>query len=598
MFQALLLEALKDKFKNWETGRKDGVSSALSENASVYFTIGHGILNETYFPSPDNIVLHSIRFFINNKIDESELTYKVQLKDLFAPTYIVKTRFKNLTIEKDFAQNIHSSTLLLRYIFSETISGSFKIYPFLESVVKKSKRNIIIKSKSAFINISLDIDFTFEQVEDFIIIYVSNIKAANLALSFGQTIEETIKVRHSKFEKVQEDFANQWANYISSLNIGSTDPLFLRSIINIKSMEDRLHKGAVVASIAFPWGDKLPLTERNGYHLIWVRDLFFISIAMYLAGDKNFAHNSLDYMVKYLQREDGSFKQNSTINGEERWHSTQMDQVAFPIILAYVLKRFDLIKSLRKSSDYIFKNGPYSEQERWEEIGGFSPYAISLQALALNLFGKMKNVLKENGDKYLEKADEFKNLIDISTLTKSGIFAKSYYVRVSKGDPDTNRRLMNLNGIDFAPKEMVSADFLYTVFTGIFNPNKKEILNTVNVIDKTIRVETPKGPSFYRYNNDIYGFDNPENPKGRLWVLLTGERGIFELMRGNYSEKYLKAMKDFATSTYLLPEQVFEDGTPTESATPLAWSHATYIILHKLINYPEIMNKVNYHSFK
>ncbi len=55
-------------------------------------------------------------------------------------------------------------------------------------------------------------------------------------------------------------------------------------------------------------------------------------------------------------------------------------------------------------------------------------------------------------------------------------------------------------------------------------------------------------------------------------MFLTAERGIFELMRGNDARKYLTAIEQFAAPTYLLSEQVFEDGTPTESATPLAFA--------------------------
>jgi GH15 family glucan-1,4-alpha-glucosidase len=63
------------------------------------------------------------------------------------------------------------------------------------------------------------------------------------------------------------------------------------------------------------------------------------------------------------------------------------------------------------------------------------------------------------------------------------------------------------------------------------------------------------------------------------------ERGIFELIRGNTHEstRYLNLIEKFATKAFILPEQIFKDGTPTESSAPLAWSHATYMFIFDLL---------------
>lgn len=579
--------ALKDKFINWEIGLKDGLSSGISKNSSVYITIGRGILTETYFPSPDNIVIHSLRFFINGLIEESTLPYQTEMKDLYAPIYNVKSKYGTLTIEKEFLIDPENSILHIKYKFSEYVNGSFKIFPFLKDILNYSKNSITIKTETSFLKIVLDTDFKYERVNDFLILNVSNIKKTQIKIAFGRTIneaEETFK-NSSDPNKIEEKFVYQWKTYLNILNLENKNNLFLRSVINIKSMEDKKHHGAVVASLAMPWGSKFSLSEKNGYHLIWARDLFYTALAMRLAGDEIFAHDSLEYMLKYNKRPDGSFKQNATIEGEERWNSTQMDQIAFPIILAYKLKRFDLLKELKKSADYIAKKGPYTEQERWEEIGGFSPYSMSLQSLALRMYGLMcKNSGSLEWSKYLEKAEEFKKMINQYTFTTKGFFSTSYFTRISEGNPDTNKKVLKLKGAKLSPKEMISADFLYLVFTRLFNPSDKKIINSLEVVDKELKVNTPNGVSFYRYNNDIYGFDNPDNPKGKLWIILTCERGIFEVMRGNDANQYLRSVENFATDTYLLPEQVAENGKPTESATPLAWSHALYIILHEKIN--------------
>ncbi len=88
--------------------------------------------------------------------------------------------------------------------------------------------------------------------------------------------------------------------------------------------------------------------------------------------------------------------------------------------------------------------------------------------------------------------------------------------------------------------------------------------------------------------------------------MFTGERGHFELERvkaanngqitaqqiNELKSVYAGAMEQFANEGLMLPEQVFDGvgsnsthqftvGEGTDSATPLAWSHAEYIKLVK-----------------
>jgi glucoamylase len=80
--------------------------------------------------------------------------------------------------------------------------------------------------------------------------------------------------------------------------------------------------------------------------------------------------------------------------------------------------------------------------------------------------------------------------------------------------------------------------------------------------------------------------------KGRAWPLLNGERGEYSIAAGDVAggRAQLGTIARTAGTGYLLPEQVwdlqppagrrgFTPGTPTTSATPLAWTHAQYIRL-------------------
>lgn len=145
---------------------------------------------------------------------------------------------------------------------------------------------------------------------------------------------------------------------------------------------------------------------------------------------------------------------------------------------------------------------------------------------------------------------------------------------------------------------LVSPDALALVRFGLRAANDPRIQNTVAVIDALLRVETQNGPAWHRYNGDGYGEHADGSPFdgtgiGRLWPLLTGERGHYELAarRPEAAEKLLRAMEEFASEGGLLPEQVWDaadiperdlySGRPTGSAMPLVWAHAEYVKLRR-----------------
>jgi glucoamylase len=116
------------------------------------------------------------------------------------------------------------------------------------------------------------------------------------------------------------------------------------------------------------------------------------------------------------------------------------------------------------------------------------------------------------------------------------------------------------------------------------------------VIDALLKVDTPGGPAWHRYNQDGYGehedgdaFDG--TGVGRIWPLLTGERAHYELAAGRAEEArgLLRVMESFASDGGLLPEQVWDApdiparelyfGRPSGSAMPLVWAHAEHVKL-------------------
>ena len=143
-------------------------------------------------------------------------------------------------------------------------------------------------------------------------------------------------------------------------------------------------------------------------------------------------------------------------------------------------------------------------------------------------------------------------------------------------------------------RDVVDAGFLELVRLGIRPADDPAVERSLKIIDSTIRIETPNGPSFHRYNHDGYGetfFGGPRLGQGigQLWPIFTGERGEYEIAAGHNPIPYLEAMLHFANSGGMIPEQVWDRAEPTAcdfvfgagtgSATPLAWSMAQFIRL-------------------
>jgi glucoamylase len=159
----------------------------------------------------------------------------------------------------------------------------------------------------------------------------------------------------------------------------------------------------------------------------------------------------------------------------------------------------------------------------------------------------------------------------------------------------------------FPAKQIVDAGFLELVRYGIRKPDDPLIVDSLKVIDAALKVETPMGSVWHRYNHDGYGQREDGGPflswgKGRAWPLLTGERGHYELAAGHDVSPFIQAMEAFASDTGLLTEQVWDEpdfpdaslylGKPTGAAMPLAWAHGEYIKLLRSVQDGQVFDRI------
>ncbi|RVC39802.1 glucan 1,4-alpha-glucosidase, partial [Mesorhizobium sp. M4B.F.Ca.ET.088.02.2.1] len=96
--------------------------------------------------------------------------------------------------------------------------------------------------------------------------------------------------------------------------------------------------GAAVASLSIPWGFNKGDDDLGGYHLIWPRDLVETAGGFLAAGDGSQALQILTYL-RSIQQPDGHWPQNAWSDGTAYWPGIQMDECAFPLLLADALRR-------------------------------------------------------------------------------------------------------------------------------------------------------------------------------------------------------------------------------------------------------------------
>jgi glucoamylase len=260
------------------------------------------------------------------------------------------------------------------------------------------------------------------------------------------------------------------------------------------------------------------------------------------------------------------------------------------------------LKHIKPAADFIVGKGPITDQERWEEKRGYSPSTIAAEIAGLVCAAHIARINRDtaSSDRYLKTADEWVQRLEDWTATSSGPYLKDpYFLRITEdSNPNDGDKIeINSGGGVYDEREIVDAGFLELVRLGIKTADDPLIARTLRVVDKLIKVQTPGGQGWYRYNHDAYG-ERPDGQNydgrtgvGRLWALLTGERGEYEIARGDSvaARTRLDTMLAFANEGMMIPEQVWDRrdlpeaklrfGEGTGSATPLAWSMAQFIRL-------------------
>ena len=444
---------------------------------------------------------------------------------------------------------------------------------------------------------------------------------AVLALGFGSSAEAAATLAMSSliqpFDNILRRQIADWDRWQAScaerspltfdLPAAIREQAVISSIV-LRAHLDKTYPGAMVASLSVPWG--FTGNERGGYHLVWPRDLVQCAGALLAFGAEQEARDTLRYLIA-TQNEDGHWHQNQWLGGSPYWQGIQLDEAAFPVLLADQLQERDALRGIlvedmvRRALGYIARTGPSTQQDRWEENEGLNAFTLATTISALVAGAAL--LPSPEADWALALADFWNAAIETWLAVSGTDLARQhdvpgYYMRVAPPavleNAGANHALVPIrNRLDSAGlpgDEQVGTEFTYLVRTGLRQPNDPLIRGSLTLADALLRSDTPAGPVWHRYRGDGYGEHEDGSAYdgtgiGRGWPLLTGERGHYELCAGNDPLPYLEAMAAMASAGGMIPEQIWDSdpiparflfpGRPSGSAMPLAWAHAEFVKL-------------------
>ncbi len=660
---------------HWTDADKDGIGTACSNASHVWFTIRRGILTEVYYPTIDRPQLRDLEFLFadgNGLFLEEKRDIEAAIERLTpSQGYSIKShdRDRRVSLTKEVIADPIKPCVLLRTKVDSPVKG-LKTYllcaPHLEGagsannafVIEASGRELLVaEKKNRWLAVGVSCGFTrlscgyvgtsdgytdlaqhhkmtyeFDEARDGNVALTGELNLAatdefTVALAFGETLPTVISTLFQTlgfpYKERRQVFMRQWEtvkNGRKPLEKASGDKghLFDASYNLLLSHEDKLYQGAFVASLSIPWGAaRNDENGKGGYHLVWTRDMVESAMGLLAAGNTAAPLRALIYLAA-RQEEDGGFPQNFWVNGDAFRHGMQLDEIAFPVLLAsrlhklHLLGEFNPLVMVKRAAAFLLHQGPVTAEERWEEASGYSPSTLAVVICAsICAAGFIRAGKDEEAASFIESyADFLRRHLEEWTVTTRGSLVPTlprHFVRLNPAKPGEATRPGAVNeaqlGIGNQPpgspasypaRDIVDAGFLQLVRYGVLAANDPLVVDTLQVVDKTLKVDTPHGPCWHRYNHDGYGQRPDGAPfvkwgRGRAWPLLTGERGHYELAAGRDARPFLRAMERFSNGTGLLPEQVWDEddrpeagmisGGPTGSANPLLWAHSEYLRL-------------------
>ena len=638
-------------------GRKLLLGSDAGDRARVVFTGSHGQLDEIYFPRPDQ-VLNLVQQWQIAAADgswsesESQGGQQLQRPDRRALVWssVDDSPRRRWRIQRTVFVDPQRDVLVQRLKLEPSIAGPAPRWILRNRsllsqrrLIEQDGRPMLLRRDATGATMALllsqpwrllpaaglaDTDSLELQPPPGVAAPVELTVVMGFGSSESQAIQQALASLKADPAALERAALSAWHLYADGLEPAvRQDPKSLLAALVLHASQDRA-SGGIVAGLATPWGTTNRVVNPNGYHLVWSRDLVHSAEALLAAGDRKGANQAVNFLFRTLMQRHaasqplsipGRFPQNAFLSGQPHWNATQLDETAQPLVLAWELNRLDLWPQLRLAADYLASAGPVTQQERWEEMGGYSPSTLAASIAGLVCAA---DLARRSGDagaaaRWLAVADRWRNHLTAWTFTTNGPHGDGrYFVRVDgNGQPDDPERLLYGNGAGMHDaRRVVDGGFLELVRLGVMHPRDWAITASLPELDQVIGRTLPGGgPYWFRYNYDGYGEHNDGAPyiptegagsgegsgRGRLWPILSAERGLYEVQRhgnGAAGGPYLRALRAAGSPQGLIPEQIWNASTSVDgwstltpapepvgaangSIQPLNWSMAASIQL-------------------
>jgi glucoamylase len=652
---------------NWARGDKDGFGTARSTASKVWYTLRHGELSEIYYPRIDTPSTRDTQLVVSDGTtftdrESTDTFHRVQLLDRRALVYrqIDRAKSGRYVITKTYVTDPLRSTVLVKIAFRSLTGQPYDVYVLHDPALSmtgnddtgRTQQGALVatdgtnsgavvassgfrKTSTGYLGTSdgwtdlatdHQMDWTYRAPTPGNIVQtgltrltgLAGGRQLTLAFGFGNTTAAALDAARGSlavpFATTYRRYTGGWHHYLAGLRPvpGPALPFaaeYRVSQLVLASSEDKTYRGGFVAAPGRPWAWANSLQSLAVYHAVWSRDLYQIATALIAMGDRAAAARALHYLFTVQERPDGSYPQNSRLDGTPVFGGLQMDEVSFPTLLAWQLHRTGSWAwgHIHRSEDYVVANGPSTPGDRWENASGYSPATIAAEIAGLVVGARIAHLNGANGvaSHYLAVADNWRAHLRQWVVTTNGPLSSSpYYLRITDGDANAPTKVQLSDGgplID--QRRVLDPSFLELVRLGVIRPGNPAIVNTVHLVDTHLGYHTANGPFWHRASFDGYGEKSDGSQweptptgsgltHGRGWPLLTGERGEYRLAAGDGAALMLATMaRSSDNQSLLLPEQVwdhrppagsgprFRPGEPTFSATPLAWTHAQFIRL-------------------
>lgn len=429
----------------WTSSAKDAIGCSLGP-PRLWFTVGHGIVNEVYYPRVDIPQIRDLGFIIaDGRGFWAEVkriaAYDIRFFAAGAPAFEIMHRHDRYRFRLRVSPDPRRDVLAIEF----HLEGDPNLWPYVlvaphlgatghgnrASVQEQAGRRVMVATQGPFaLAIAVVDEFQRDGLgrasagyvgysdgwQDFarngamtwtypkagpgnVALMGTLPRQGALALGFSSSPEAAATLATTTllqpFESILRQQIAEWEGWQARRSERYAPPLdlpaeladqFLVSTTVLRAHLDKTYPGAMVASLSIPWGDRSE--ERGGYHLVWPRDLVACAGALLAIGAEEETRDTLRYLIA-TQQADGHWNQNQWLGGKAFWQGLQLDETGSPVLLAAALAEHGALGGVRieemtqRALSFIARNGPMTGQERWEENSGINAFTLAVAIAAL-----------------------------------------------------------------------------------------------------------------------------------------------------------------------------------------------------------------------